>query len=101
MGWTGKCSGRASKQLTRKPKSHLRPAPTARQMPRRGSALAQQTLDQRSCLIRDAVLFQALHKLAWARLTLMLLFAIMRTAILLEAGGSTCGAGVSDDHSSR
>jgi hypothetical protein len=32
---------------------------------------------------------------------LILLFAIMGMAILLEAGGSTCGAGVSDDHGYR
>jgi hypothetical protein len=66
-----------------------------------GDPLAQQSLDQRSGLLRDAVLLRGLHKLAWARLALMLLFAIMRTAILLEAGGSTGGAGVPDDQSYR
>jgi hypothetical protein len=51
-----------------------------------GDPFAQQTLDQRPGLIRDAVWLRALHKLAWAGLALMLLFAIMGMAILLEVG---------------
>ena len=51
-----------------------------------GEPFEQQTLDQRLGLIRDEVLLRALHKLARARLALMILFAIMSTAILLEAG---------------
>ena len=51
-----------------------------------GDPFAQQTLDQFPCLIRDAGLLRALHKLAWARLAMMILFTIMRTAILFEAG---------------
>jgi hypothetical protein len=70
-------------------------------MPRRGDPFAQQTLDERPGLLRDAIVLGALHKLAWARLALMLLFAIMGMAILLEAGGATGGAGVSDDHGCR
>jgi hypothetical protein len=44
---------------------------------------------------------RALHKLAWAWLALMRLFAISGLAILLEAGGSTRGSGISDDHGYR
>jgi hypothetical protein len=51
-----------------------------------GDPFEQQTLDQRPSLIRDEVLLRALNELAWACLALMILFAIMSTAILLEAG---------------
>jgi hypothetical protein len=51
-----------------------------------GNPFHQQPFDERPSFIRDEVLLRALHKLARARLALMLLFAIMRTAILLEAG---------------
>jgi hypothetical protein len=66
-----------------------------------GEPFAQHTLEQPSCLTRDEVWLRVLHRLAWARLALMLLFAMMGTAVLLAAGGATGGAGVSADQSYR
>jgi hypothetical protein len=41
------------------------------------------------------------HKLSATGLAAMVLFAVVNMASFLEAGGATCGAGVSDDHGYR
>ena len=74
------------KTVDDEPQEPLEPYPDRTANAPQGEPFEQQTLDQRPGLIRDKILLRSLHKLAWARLALMMLFAIMSTAILLEAG---------------
>ena len=61
--------------------SHLSLTPTSQRYP-----LHQQTFDQRSRVIRDEVLFEAVDKLTAAVVALMVLFAIADVAIFLVRG---------------
>jgi hypothetical protein len=54
--------------------------------------------DHSALLVGNATVFGRGDKLALARFTLMILFAMTGVAIFLVPGGSTCWARVSDDH---
>jgi hypothetical protein len=60
--------------------------------------LDQQAFDQRSCVSRDEVLFEAVDKLAAAVMALMVLFAVVDVAIVLVLGRLTPWTHLSDDH---
>jgi hypothetical protein len=49
----------------------------------------QQAFDQRSCVIRDEVLFEALDKLTSTVLALMVLFAVVNMPVFLILGRLT------------
>jgi hypothetical protein len=61
-------------------------------------ALAQQVFNLGALLVRNATVFGGRHKLALARVTLMILFAMVGMAIFLIPVRSTLRARVSDDY---
>jgi hypothetical protein len=64
-----------------------------------GNPFHQQALDERTCVIRDEVLFEAVDKLTAAVVAVMVLFAVMNEAIFLILGGLAPRTHISDDHS--
>jgi hypothetical protein len=60
--------------------------------------LDQQVFDERSCVGRDEVLFEAVDKLTAAVMALMVLFAVVDVAIFLVPGRLTPWTLISDDH---
>jgi|SRR5882724_10791650 hypothetical protein len=60
--------------------------------------LHQQAFDQRSCASRDAVVFEAVDKLAAAVMAVMVLFAVVDVAIFLVRGRLTPWTPIADDH---
>jgi hypothetical protein len=66
--------------------------------PTEGDALAQQLLDPQALLGRNASVKGVRRKLAMARFTLMVLFAMAGMAIFLVSVRSTRGAYIADTH---
>jgi hypothetical protein len=61
-------------------------------------SLPQPAFDQRSAVIRDGVLCEAVDKLTATVIALMVLFAMVDVAIVLVLGGLTPWTHVADDH---
>jgi hypothetical protein len=66
--------------------------------PPQRDTLTQQMFNRRALLVRNATVRGVSHKLASARLAVMVLFTSVRMAIFLKACRSTRWAHVSDDH---
>lgn len=63
-----------------------------------GNPFHQQAFDERTCVICDEVLFEAVDKLTAAVVAVMVLFAVMNMAVFLVLGRLTPWTHISDDH---
>jgi hypothetical protein len=63
-----------------------------------GNPFHQQAFDERTGVIRDAVLFEAVDKLTAAVVAVIVLFAVMNMAVFLVLGRLTPWTHISDDH---